>query len=66
MISVTGGRVPRGDRQASSGQQDVGHKGVATRGGVFSLCSHCSLPAGSRLSRFSRGVAAFHFNHSPV
>ncbi len=43
----------RGRGQASSGRQDVGHKGVATGRGVLSLYSFVA-PAGSRLSRLSR------------
>jgi len=43
----------RGRGRASSGQQEVGHEGVDSRSGVFSLCS-IFVPVGSGLSRFSR------------
>ena len=54
--SIVGLHIPlrvdafRGRGQASSGQQDVGYKGVATRRGVLSLYSFVA-PAGSRATR---------------
>ncbi|WP_237721529.1 hypothetical protein, partial [Paenisporosarcina sp. TG20] len=50
--------------QASSGQQDVGHEGIASRCGVLNLRSICYLRGLTGLA-FSAGVATFHYNHSP-
>ena len=47
---------------ASSGQQDVGHEGVATRGGVLSLCSNFALCGVTPGHTFPAGVAALHSN----
>ncbi|RLL46499.1 hypothetical protein D8M04_04640 [Oceanobacillus piezotolerans] len=54
VISAAGSTLSAGNASAS-GQQDVGHKGVATGRGVLSLCS-LPLPAGSSAVAFPAGV----------
>ncbi len=55
-----------GECRASSGQQDVGHEGVATRGGVPSLRSYIRFCGVSTVSLSQRSLRCFAPYRLPV